>query len=124
MPPKISRMQYAPTIPTNRSLQLQASHPYRANQRLTAPHGTGGRFTVLFLKNNIIMSAFIPNSIVHYVGKIRHFQEGPGYSVLDTIAHGMPIGNGETNNSGEKIVRCKSLYSGVIFLFKESEIKQ
>ena len=69
------------------------------------------------------MKTFSPNQVVAYDGTVAALRTGPGYSVIDTIPRGLPIGNGETNNSGEDLVRCKSLYSGVIFLFKKSELK-
>lgn len=69
------------------------------------------------------MKTLSPNQVVTYDGTVAALRTGPGYSVIDTIPHGLPIGNGETNNSGENLVRCQSLYSGVIFLFRQSELK-
>lgn len=69
------------------------------------------------------MKTLSPNQVVAYDGTVASLRTGPGYSVIDTIPRGFPIGNGETNNSGEPLVRCKSLYSGAIFLFRKSELK-
>lgn len=72
------------------------------------------------------MSTFAPNSVVTYNGDSFALKahSAVGFSVVEVIPDGKPIGNGEVNHSGENIIRCKSLYSGLSFIFRESELKQ
>ena len=70
------------------------------------------------------MSKFKIGSRVRYVG--------PGIwgkifladlTIIDSVADGMPIGNGETNNSGQDMYRCQNGKSGVIWIFRKDELK-
>ena len=60
---------------------------------------------------------------VKYVGK-NPFFDGV-YDLIDTIHDSEPIGNGETNQSGADMYRCKSEddINGQIWLFRKDEIE-
>lgn len=53
---------------------------------------------------------------------IKGWFENGNYKVMDIIPNKTPIGNGETNNSGEPIYRIK--VGSVIMLFRESELAE
>ena len=69
------------------------------------------------------MAKFPIGSTVKYNGSNEflriHF--GAGMKVIDVIPNGIPIGNGEVNNSGQDLYRLEAP-SGVMFNFLEDEL--
>ena len=73
------------------------------------------------------MAKFKKDQAVRYIGDSPAMVEFFGKEdmvVLDSIAPGLPIGNGETNNASEPIYRLSSKYGTILFLESELEVSQ
>jgi len=71
------------------------------------------------------MAKYRVGQTLNYIGVsdiIKGWFENGNYKVMDIIPDKTPIGNGETNNSGEPIYRIK--VGKVIMLFRESELAE
>lgn len=71
------------------------------------------------------MAKFIIGQKVGYAGgnKALGLHLRGGLKVIDIIPDGLPIGNGETNRSGENIYRLRNELTGIIYNLQESELE-
>ena len=71
------------------------------------------------------MSKFPIGVTVQYAGapELKEFFGETKFKVVDVIPHGMPIGNGEYNNSEQNIYRCQDKEGNMMYNFLESEIE-